>query len=131
MERRSAAEQKSGIGGKMVRTKETNAADPDEQRAAEGTAVDGVSQTGTMAEAAVRQGLCEVILTLLENVLLGNVSCSRLFVEMSERTGQVHASEKELPGISLADTWLAEPEWGGESSEAKAETAAGSREREE
>jgi hypothetical protein len=131
MERRIAAEQKSGIGGKMVRTKETNAADPDEQRATEGTAEEGVCRIGAMAEEAVRQGLCEVISKLLENALLGNVSCTRPFVEMSENTGQMCASEKELPGISLADTWLAEPEWGGESSEAKAETAAGSREPEE
>jgi hypothetical protein len=131
MERRGAAEQKSGIGGKMVRTNESNAADLDNRRAAEGTAGEGVSRTGTMAEEAVMQGLDEVRSTLLENALLGNESCTRLFVEMSEDIEQVCAGEKELPGISLADSWLTEPEWGDESSEAKAETAAGSREPED
>jgi len=131
MGRRSAAEQKSGIGGEMVRTIETNAADPDEQKAMQGAAVEGMPLIETTAEDEVRHGLREIVSVLLENALLGNINCTRGLMDRSEKAGQVRASEKELPGISLAGAWLAEPEWVGESSEAEAETAAGSREPEE
>jgi hypothetical protein len=131
MEGRSAAEQKSGIGGEMVRTQETNAADPDEQQATQGTAVEGMSLIETTTEERLLKGFRDIVSTLLENALLGNVNGARLLAGLSEKAGQVGASEKELPGISLADAWLAEPEWAGESSEAQAETAAGSREPEE
>jgi hypothetical protein len=131
MERRSAAEQKSGIGGEMVRTKETNAVDPNEQKATKGIGEEGVSLIGTTAEQELRQDLHEVLSRLLENALLGSVNCTRLLVDLPEKAGQAGASENELPGISIADAWLAEPEWVGESSEAEAETAAGSREPEE
>jgi hypothetical protein len=112
----------------MVRTKETNTADPDEQKATQGTAGEGVSLIGTVAEREFRQDLHEVLSTMLENVLLGNVNYTRTWADLSEKAGQVGASEKGVPCISLADGWLAEPEWGGESSEGGAETAAGSRE---
>jgi hypothetical protein len=131
MERRRAAEQKSGIGGEMVRTKETNAADPNEQKTTKGTGEEGVSLIETTAEQGLRQDLHEVLSRLLENALLGSVNSTRLLVDLPEKAGQAGASEKELPGISIADAWLAEPEWVGESSEAEAETAAGSREPEE
>ena len=119
MERRSAAERKSGIGGRMVRTKETNAAYQDEQQETQGTAEEGLEQN------------LLVVSMLLENVLLGDVKCTKQWSGLSEKSEQSHASEKEPPGISIADAWLAEPEWAGESSEVKAETAAGSREPEE
>ncbi len=128
MERRGAAEQKSGIGGEMVRTKETNAADPDEQKATQGTFVEGMSPIDTTAEEEVIQGLHQIVSAMLENALMGNINCARVLMGRSEK---VRASEKELPCISLADSWSAEPEWVGESSEAGAETAAGSREPEE
>jgi hypothetical protein len=131
MKRRSAAELESGIGGEMVRTKETNAADPDEQKAAQGTAVEGMSPIDTTAEEEVMQGLREIVSTLLEDALLGNLNCARLLMDRPGKAGQVRASEKEMPGISLADAWSAEPDWVGESSEGQAETAAGSREPEE
>ena len=127
----SAAEQKSGIGGKMVRTKETNAAYQDEQLETKGTAGEGQSLTGPKTEQGLEQDLPGVESTLLENALLGSAYCSRICVGLSEKAGQASASEKEPPGISIADAWLAEPEWAGDSSEAKAETAAGSREPEE
>ncbi len=130
MERRSAAEQKSGIGGRMVRTKETNVAYQGEQQETEGTAEDGQSLTGPKREQGLEQDLL-VVSMLLENALLGSAYCSRICVGLSEKAGQANASEKEPPGICIADAWLAEPEWAGESSEAKAETAAGSREPEE
>ena len=131
MERRSAAERKSGIGGEMVRTKETNGADPDVQKATQGTAVDGMPLIETTAEEDLDRKFHDVVSTLLENVLLGNVNWARPLADLSEKAGQARASEKEPPGISLVDAWLAEPEWVGESSEAQAETAAGSREPEE
>jgi hypothetical protein len=131
MARRSAAERKSGIGGEMVRTQETNAAEPDVQKATQGTAVEGMAPIETTAGEDLDQKFHDVVSTLLENAVLGNVNCARLLADLSEKAGQARASEKELPGISLADAWLAEPEWVGESSEAQAETAAGSREPEE
>src|SRR5580704_18775977 len=131
MERRSAAEQKSGIGGEMVRTKETNAADPNEQKATHGTAGEGMPLVETTVEEEVRQDLGKIVPTLLENALLGNMNCARLLMGRSEKAGQARASEKELPGMSIADAWLAEPEWMGESNEAQAEMAAGSREPED
>ena len=127
MERRSAAEGKSGIGGEMVRTIETNAVDPGEQEVQE-TAGEGVSSAGTMVEPKLMQDLDEFGSTLVENGLLGNAFCARLWMKMSEKDGQARAGEKEQPGLRLAEGWLAEPEWPGESSEAGAETAAGSRE---
>ena len=130
MERRSAAEQKSGIGGEMVRTIETNAANPDEQKA-QGTPGEGVSPIGAIAEQDLVQDIDRIVSILLEIGLLGDVNCARLWENMSEEAGQTRASERELPGLSLAEGWLAEPEWSGESSESGAETAAGSREPEE
>jgi hypothetical protein len=97
----------------MVRTKETNAADPEEQKATQGTAGEGMSLIGTAAEREFRQDLHEVLSTMLENVLLGNVNYTRTWADLSEEAGQVGASEKGVPCISLADAWLAEPEWGG------------------
>jgi hypothetical protein len=94
----------------MVRTKETNAADPDEQKAAQGTAVEGMSPIDTTAEEEVMQGLREIVSTLLEDALLGNLNCARLLMDRPGKAGQVRASEKEMPGISLADAWSAEPE---------------------
>lgn len=114
----------------MVRTIGTNAADPDEQEAQE-TAEEGVSTAGTMAEPELMQDSDEYASTLLENGLLGNAIRARLWEKMSERSGQARASERELPRLSLAEGWLTEPEWPGESSEAGAETEAGSREPEE
>jgi hypothetical protein len=105
----------------MVRTKETNAAYQDEQQETQGTAEEGLEQ----------YVLGVVSMMLLENVLLGDVKSANKWTGLSEKSEQANASEKELPGISIADAWLAEPEWVGESSEAKAETAAGSREPEE
>jgi hypothetical protein len=115
----------------MIRTIETKAADPDERKATRETAGE-ISPIETSAEQELGQDFHEVLLsTLLENFLLGNVNCSRLLAGRSEKAGQVNASEKEQPGMSIADAWLAEPEWVGESSEVEAETAAGSREPEE
>ena len=127
MERRSAAEGKSGIGGEMVRTIEANAADPGEEKTQE-TARDGAFLVGTMVEPELMQDLDEFGSTLVEHGLLGNAFCARLWMKMSEKDGQARAGEKEQPGLRLAEGWLAEPEWPGESSEAGAETAAGSRE---
>jgi hypothetical protein len=131
MERRSAAERKSGIGGEMVRTKETNAADPDVQKATQGTAIEGMPLIEITAEEDLDRKFHDVVSALLENALLANVNCARPLADLLEKARQAGASEKEPPGISLADAWLAEPEWVGESSEAQAETAAGSREPEE
>jgi hypothetical protein len=131
MERRSAAEQKSGIGGKMVRTKETNAADPDEQKATQETAREEVSQAETNTEQDLPNNLRAVVLTMLEIALLGSVNFSREWMGFSEKARHVRGSEKEMPGISLADSWMAEPEWRGESREAEAEMGAGSREPEQ
>jgi hypothetical protein len=128
MKRRSAAELESGIGGEMVRTIETNAADPDEQEATQGTADEGLIET--LADHELEQ-FREVVSTMLEHALMGNITCSRLWAGMSEKAGQARASENEQPCISIADAWLAEPEWPGESSEAGAETAAASREPED
>jgi hypothetical protein len=115
----------------MVRTIETNAADPDEQKATRETTGE-VSPNGTSAEQELGQDIHEVVVSaMLESALLGNTNSSRLWVGRSEKAGQLNASENEHPGISIADAWLAEPEWVGESSEAEAEMAAGSREPEE
>jgi hypothetical protein len=114
----------------MVRTIETNAADRDEQEAQE-TAGEGMPSAGTMAEPKLMQDFHQFATTLLEIGFLGNVNCGRLWAKMSEKDGQPHASESEPPGLSQAEKWLAESEWPGESSEAGAETAAGSREPEE
>jgi hypothetical protein len=115
----------------MVRTKETNAADPDVQRATQGTAIEGKPLIEKTAEEDLDRKFHDVVSTLLENAILANVNCARLLADLSEKARQVRASEKEPAGISLADAWLAEPEWVGESSEAQAEMAAGSREPEE
>ena len=114
----------------MVRTKETNVAGPDEQKATQGTTEEGVSLTETMAERELSHELHRVVSMLVENALLGNVNYSRE-LGLSEKAGQMHASKREVPGVGFADAWLAEPEWVGESSEAQAETAAGRREPEE
>lgn len=86
---------------------------------------------GAKAEQDLTQKIDEVVSALLEIGLLGDVNFTRLWKNMSERAGQTCANERELPGLSLAEGWLAEPEWSGESSESGAETAAGSREPEE
>jgi hypothetical protein len=114
----------------MVRTKEANAVDPDEQQR-RGTAGEEASLIGTTPEQQLAQDLHVVVSTMLETMLLGNVNCAKPLADLSAKVGQVCASQKDLPGISLADGWLTEPEWVGESSEAAAETAAGSREPEE
>src|SRR5579863_10193577 len=108
MARRSAAERKSGIGGEMVRTQETNAAEPDVQKATQGTAVEGMAPIETTAGADLDQRFHDVVSTLLENAVLGNVNCARLLADLSEKAGQARASEKEPLGMSLADAWLAE-----------------------
>jgi hypothetical protein len=110
----------------MVRTI-TNVADPDELKAQETTG-EGVSPIGAFAEQDLKQDIDRVVSILLEIGLLGDVNCARLWENMSEEAGQARAGERELPGMSLAEGWLAEPEWSGESSESGAETAAGSRE---
>ncbi len=101
------------------------------QKATQGTAIEGKPLTEITAEEDLYRKFHDVVSRLLENALLANVNCARLLADLSEKAGQVRASEKEPPGISLTDAWLAEPEWVGESSEAQAETAAGSREPEE
>ncbi len=101
------------------------------QRATQGTAIEGKPLIEKTAEEDLDRKFHDVVSTLLENAILGNVNWVRLLADLSEKARQVRASEKEPAGISLADAWLAEPEWVGESSEAQAETAAGSREPEE
>jgi hypothetical protein len=70
-------------------------------------------------------------LTMLEIMLMGNVKHPREWIGLSEKTRHGCGSEKEMPGTSLADSWMAEPEWRGESREAEAEMGAGSREPEQ
>lgn len=118
------------MGGEMVRTVETIVADPDEQNAQE-TSGEGIFPVGTIAEQETIQALDEVVSSLLEIGLLGDVNCTRLWKNMLEKAGQARGSERELPGLSLAEGWSAEPEWQGESSESGAEMVAGSREPEE
>jgi hypothetical protein len=134
MERRSAAEGKSGIGGEMVRTIEANTANPDEEEAQE-TAGEGVSSAEIMAEPELMQAFDAYASTLLEHALLGDAICARLWAKLWEKMfgkiEQACASERELPRLRLAEGWLTEPEWPGETIEAGTETAAGSREPEE
>ena len=112
----------------MVRTQETDAAYQHEQKETQRAAEEGRSLTGTETEQGFEQDRLDVESSLLENALLGSAHFARICAGLSEKAGQANASEKEPPGMSIADAWLAEPEWVGESCETKAETRAGSRE---
>jgi hypothetical protein len=121
-----AAEQESGIGGEMIRTIETNAPDTDEQKALQDTAEEG--QIGTLADQELRGNLGEFLAALFESSFQGNVTCRQLLMGLSEKAREAPAGNPKRFRTGIADAWLAEPEWPGESSEEEAETAAGSRE---
>jgi hypothetical protein len=121
-----AAEQESGIGGEMIRTIETKAPDTDEQDALQGTAEEG--QIGSLADQELRENLGEFVAALFESSFQGNVTCSQLLMGLSEKAREAPAGNQKRFRIGIAEAWLAEPEWAGESSEEEAETAAGSRE---
>jgi hypothetical protein len=74
-----------------------------------------------------RQGR-SVVAKLVEEALNGNLNCTRMLADLSEKSRNPTACEKSPSSISLAKTWSAEAEWMGESSEALAEMASGSRE---
>ena len=111
----------------MIQATETNAPDTDGQKAAPGTDEDGLALIRTVADRGFTQNFHAVLAKLLENAVEGSVICTRLLVDLSQKAGQESGIPNKPPSISLADAWLAEPEWG-ESSEEQAETAAGSRE---
>jgi hypothetical protein len=105
LEHCGAAEEKSGIGGSMVRTTKKKA-----------------------AEAGLAGENAKVAAQSVERVSRG---CRGRFQEWGDIKNTVR--EKEEPetkpnGFSQAMAWMSEPEWDGESSEGLSETLAGSRE---
>jgi hypothetical protein len=123
------AEQESGIGGKMVRTKKaTNAS---RQKAGNEAGGKGAAMMTKLADEKLREEGQKVIDKLVENALEGNVSCARLLLDLSAKSVKGKAGNKRRRLHGLANALSSEPEWMGESSEETAEIACGSREPED
>ena len=112
----------------MVQTKEAKATKGSLQRARRFAGGEGAAMITALADLELKQQCHELMATLIKNALKGNVSCTRLWVYLSEKSQQANSSDKKGSEKSLANMWAAEPEWTGESSEVGAEMASGSRE---
>lgn len=72
---------------------------------------------------------CEQITKCLVDLAVkGDRESMKDLLELAEGAGRTGNRAKMARVISLAESLLAEPEWGGESSEATAQTHAGARE---
>ena len=112
----------------MVRTKGTKATKGSTERAKRKICGEGAVIITKLADQKLRQEGRKVLGKLMNNALHGNTSCARLLLDLSEKSRSAKACDRKRSGFSLANSWSAEPEWAGESSEAVAEMASGSRE---
>ncbi len=65
---------------------------------------------------------------ITRKALGGDATCARLLLDLSEQAKDNEEMINPATAASLALIWRNEPEWRGETSEADAETGAGSRE---
>ncbi len=131
-------EQESEIGGEMIRTEETKvrkvrvtkagATKETRQRRSRVAVGEGADMMTALADRKLRQEGRKILDKVATNAKDGNVPCTRLLMDLSEKFKQRKACGKKRKRVGLASMWSAEPEWRGESSEAEAETASGSRE---
>jgi hypothetical protein len=112
----------------MVRTKQTKAKKVNKKNAEREASSKGANLLTCLADENLKEASRDVLTILMENALDGNVSSVQYLVELTERAERAKKPEEAGSGISQADLWWEEPEWPGESSEAMAEMAAGSRE---
>ena len=112
----------------MVRTKGTRATKGRKQIAGRGAGGEGTGTLTALADQNLGSQSRKVVAKLVEEALHGKSSCTRLLVDLSEKSRLPNACDKKQSSIRLAKTWSAEAEWIGESSEAIAEMASGSRE---
>jgi hypothetical protein len=125
---RTTVEARSGIGEQMNRTNKKQSpkkrgAVPSKKRAGSGTV-----RLNETAEHAVSTNRGMITESLLKSTLAGNVISAKLLIFLAD--GGVHGDDSGTGGlrVSVANAWMAEPEWGGETSEASAETGWGGRE---
>jgi hypothetical protein len=112
----------------MVRTRGTRATKGSKQIAGRGAGGYKADSLTALADRNLGTQSRKVVAKLVEEALHGKSSCTRLLVDLSEKSRVPNACDKKQSSISLAKTWSAEAEWIGESSEAIAEMASGSRE---
>ena len=117
-------EEKSGIGGRMVRT--TRSTSTEQQEADE----EGKEplHNGEVAVMAVDDEKERVASQFAERALRGDRGGLQPPFSPSNQPAHLAELETKRNDFSQAIAWEAEPEWQGESSEAASETAAGGRE---
>jgi hypothetical protein len=96
--------------------------------AGRGAGGEGADTLTALADQNLKQQGRRVVAKLVEEALNGNLNCTRILVDLSEKSRDPTVCEERPSPISMAKTWSAEAEWMGESSEALAEMASGSRE---
>jgi len=104
----SAVEEKSGIGGSMVRT--------GTRRATRGKQSEAVSHKA------------KLVVILMERAFNGEKHSYDRCGDVANKECRSETSERDRDGFSLAMAWSEEPEWQCEWSEVLSETAGGSRE---
>jgi hypothetical protein len=111
----------------MVRTKTKHTG-----RAGSKKPTQGSSEPAAPMSELANKGLTEesatVVIRLAEKANRGDVNSRSKLVEFTKTVSTDGEPEANGLGVSQALLWKQEPEWEGESSEATAETASGSRE---
>ena len=120
-------EEKSGIGGRMVRTAR-NKATKAGRRAGRAENCDGAGQITEFAGTGLKEESETVMAQLAEAVLSGNPRGFEKWMDLSTNAPRGEEQASSPNGFSQALAWKAEPEWQGESNEEDGETAGGSRE---
>lgn len=110
----------------MDRTKRTNRINADNKEpGAAGS--DILAGRNDLAGHELTQESPIVVMQFAERANRGDAKSLDTLAGLEEPSSAGHAAESDRIGFSQALVWTEEPEWQGESSEAEAETATGSR----
>jgi hypothetical protein len=127
LEHRGAVEEKSGIGGSMVRRTRKKATRTGRQAACAESG-EGRAEVNQAAEAALTVESARVVAQLTERAFHGRNAGVPCLVDLPDTVPDQSEPATDQDGISLAVAWMSEPEWNGESSEGISEISAGNRE---
>lgn len=123
----SAVEEKSGIGERMDRTTTKKNKKKTTGVVKRKAGKENSARAGEQADGLTNEDT-QVVVQVVERALHGDSSSRDTFVGLSNQDSVGAEDEASPGGFSQALAWGAEPEWQGESSEAVAESAGGSRE---
>lgn len=127
LELRGAVEEKSGIGGSMVRATGKKRTRRSRHAAGAGSGGDSAA-ADEVAEASLGDETRKAVAHFAERAFRGRPGGMRPWNDVADTVAGEEKSGTDQNGFSQAEAWMSEPEWNGESSEVMGETSAGSRE---